>query len=375
MQNLLNTAFFGVTVNDYLLFFSILLLALILRSLFDRYLSRLLMHWAQKTEAKYDDMFVDAITPPLNALFISVGLLVAVSVLDLPVGDVDIRTFVLQALKIATSIIFVWVFYRLCAPVTEMLRDFMSKSDGDLAAQFAPLMRQAMRVSVVAIGGILIIQNLGYSVSSLLAGLGVGGLAVALAAQDTVANLFGTFVMFTDRPFKVGDWVQFKDVDGDVEAIGFRSTKVRTWSKSLKVIPNKVLTSEIIENWSAMPKRRVKMTFGITYDSTPEQIEALIARIKTLLKTHPGVDQDYMLVNFTGFGSSQLDIFLYYFTATTVWAEYMEIRQDINLKIMKIVEELGLAFAFPSQSVYFENPLTTRMEQNFRLPDDPTLPQ
>jgi len=234
--------------------------------------------------------------------------------------------------------------------------------------QLDPILKKTFRTMVVIIGGIAVIQNLGYSVGSLLAGLGIGGLAIALAAQETLANLFGSIVMLTDKPFTVGDWIQFRDVDGNVEAIGMRSTRIRTWSKSLVVVPNKLLTSEIIENWSAMPKRRVKMTIGVTYDSPREKVEELVKRVRRLLADDPDINQEFNLVNFTGFGPSSLDIFIYYFTKTTKWAEYLAIRQRINLEIMGLVEALGLSFAFPSRTVYFGDTLHTTKE----IPDSPS---
>ena len=179
---------------------------------------------------------------------------------------------------------------------------------------------------------------------------------IALAAQDSVGNFIGTISIFTDRPFKVGDWIQVGGkVDGDVEQIGFRSTKVRTWPKTLMSIPNKVLATEIIDNWSRMPKRRVKMTVGVTYSTTPEQMEELLKRIRQLLKDDDGVDQDFSLVRFTEFGASSLDVFLYYFTKSTKWDEHLGVRERVNLNIMRIVNEMGLSIAFPTRSIHVES--------------------
>lgn len=359
MEFLRNTTL-GIEFIRFLISFVIILGTLFVRKLFDRYLGKKLRKWAAKTEFKYDDLLLDAILPPVSAFILTTGLFFAVIQLGIAREPYDITGFASRAFKVALSVIATWMVYRLGDLFSEILRTAFAKTDTELADQFAPLARQSVRILVVVVGAILIIQNLGYSVSSLLAGLGIGGLAVALAAQDTLANFFGTIVMFTDRPFKIGDWVQFKTVDGDVESIGLRTTRIRTWSKSLVVVPNKMLTSEIIENWSAMPKRRVKMTIGVTYDSPPGKVAELVNRIRTLLVEDEGVDQEYMLVNFTGFGPSSLDLFIYYFTKSTVWAEYLDVRERINLKIMKAVESLDLSFAFPSTTIYFgenSNPL------------------
>ncbi len=353
IYDILYTSAMGVEIYRLLLSFLIILATLVLRKMFDRYLGRKLRIWAERTSFKYDDLLVDALLPPVSTAILLSGLITAIFQIGLPVEPYDLRGFVFNTFRIALSVIATWLFYRLGDFLSEILKDVFGKADEDLAEHFAPLARQALRILVVVFGAVLIIQNLGYSVSSLLAGLGIGGLAVALAAQDTIANFFGTIVMFTDKPFKVGDWVQFRNVDGDVESIGLRSTRIRTWSKSLVTVPNKLLTSEIIENWSAMPKRRVKMTIGVTYDSPPEKVSALVEEIKKILRDDEGVNQEYSLVYFTDFGQSSLDLFIYYFSTSTVWAEYLTVRQRVNLAIMDAVERLGLSFAFPSTTVYF----------------------
>jgi len=361
MLKTLESLFLGIPIYRYILSLLAFFIALIIRRLFNRYVVKLLKRLTEKTRFEHDDLFIEAIHPPISALVFTLGLFLALHVLNLPDKPVDIPHFINQAAKVAFSVIAVWAVYRLSDLFSYIIQSVFVGSDEEIAVHFASLFKQALRVMVVVIGGIMIIQNLGYSVGSLLAGLGIGGLAVALAAQDTLANFFGTVVMLTDKPFKIGDWVQFRDVDGAVESIGFRSTRVRTWAKSLMIIPNKVLTSEIIQNWSAMPKRRVKMTIGITYDSPREKIELLLQKIRALLKNDPDINQEFLLVNFTDFGPSSLDIFIYYFTKTTAWAEYLQIRERINLKLMALVEELGLSFAFPSQSIYFENKLPTEL--------------
>jgi MscS family membrane protein len=136
---------------------------------------------------------------------------------------------------------------------------------------------------------------------------------------------------------------------------------VRTWAKSQLTIPNKVLANEIIENWSRMPKRRVKQVVGVTYETSPDDMEGLVEDIRRLLREDDGVNQDFILVNFTDFGSSSLDILVYYFTSTTKWLEHMDIRQRINLKIMRAVAERGLSVAFPTRTVYFEGEVARRL--------------
>ena len=204
----------------------------------------------------------------------------------------------------------------------------------------------------MALTFVMIIQNLGYSVSSLLAGLGLGGLAFALAAKDSLANMFGSVTIFTDRPFQIGDWVKTPAVEGVVEDVGFRSTRIRTFEKTLVTIPNSKIANDTIENMDARPIRRIMMTVGVTYATSADQMEQAVEAIREILKTHPHVDQGYWLVYFTGFGASSLDIFIYCFADTKVWADYLDVRQSVNLLVMRKLNELGLEIAFPSQTVY-----------------------
>ncbi len=357
MDQILHYEFLGQEAYRFGVAFLIILASLVLRKIFDKLISKKLHQWSAKTHFLYDDILISALSPPVSALIFSMGIFFALFVFELPREPYDWPRLITHAYRVTLSLIAMWAAYRLCDLITEISKNFLSKQDADLADHFTPLVRQSLRITVLLIGGILIVQNLGYSVTSLVAGLGIGGLAIALAAQDTVANLLGTVVMFTDKPFKIGDWVRFGEVDGFVEQFGFRSVKVRTWANTLLYIPNKMITSDVIENCSSMRKRRVKMTIGIQYNSPPDKVRELVRRIEEMLKSDPDVNQEYMLVRFTDFGPSSLDIFIYYFTNSTAWAEYLDVRQRINLQMMNLVHELGLSFAFPSRTLYFGNAL------------------
>jgi MscS family membrane protein len=197
-------------------------------------------------------------------------------------------------------------------------------------------------------------------VGSLLAGLGIGGVAIALASKDTVANLFGSLVIFLDKPFQIGDWIEMGSIEGTVEEVGLRTTRVRTFANSLITIPNAKFTTEAVNNWSRMKKRRIKMTVGLTYDATPDKVEEAVLRIREIIAADEKIRNDFYLVNFDNLGPSSLDLFVYCFTETTNWAEFLQAKQEFLLKIMRAVEELGLEFAFPTQTLHVES-----------LPEDP----
>lgn len=332
-------------------FFVLLLATFIVRKIVVGIYVRWFHKAALKTAWTFDDKLIPAMTGPIGAMTYVVGFFLSISILSL---SADMDVVILRIFQASTMTVLFWGLLRVVDVMAEVMVDVAKERDMGVY-HFIPLLKKTARVFLIVVAVVLVVQNLGYSVGSLLAGMGIGGLALALAAQESLANFFGSVSIVADRPFKVGDWIQVGSrVDGDVEEIGLRSTKVRTWSKSLLTIPNKVLANEIIENWSRMPKRRVKQYVGVTYSTSPENMEGLVEDIRQLLRGDEGVNQDFILVNFTDFGESALQILVYYFTSTTAWLAHMDIRQRINLKIMKAVEARGSSIAFPTRTVHIE---------------------
>jgi MscS family membrane protein len=248
-----------------------------------------------------------------------------------------------------------WFGLRWSNSLAELWAKRAALTEGTFDDQLVPVARTISKLIIVVVGFLLIIQNLGGEVGSLLAGLGIGGVAIALAAKDTISNLFGSIVIFVDRPFQVGDWVEIAEHEGTVEEVGLRVTRIRTFANSLITVPNSQLTTNAINNWSRMQKRRIKLTLGVTYDSSAEQVQAGVVAIREALRGDERVAQDFMLVHFNNFGASSLEIFVYAFTTTTRWDEYLQIREELLLEFMRRFEALGLQFAFPSQSLYIES--------------------
>ena len=228
-------------------------------------------------------------------------------------------------------------------------------------ATFMPLIKKTLFIFAVIFSALVIAQSQGLPVQSFLAGLGIGGLAFAFAAQDTLANLFGSFVVVMDQPFKVGDVVRVGANEGKVEDIGLRSTKIRTPGRSLIVIPNRSVAGEAITNFTRMPQRRVDQTLGLTYDTTPEQLEALLQDLRDLLRADPDVHPETIVVSFANYGASSLDVQLVWFASDPDWARHMALRERINFKIMRAVAARGLAFAFPTQTVQLAGPVAEKL--------------
>ena len=350
--------FFGLTVGQLLLSLTILFLSLLFRNILSNAILKRLVQFAKRNDL-IDHRLVRALTRPLS-FFLLVGG-VYLSLVTLPFVT-EIELILGNVFRGLSMLAVVWGVIELSDLLAEQLEKHFATHGDSILSGFAPLIKKTLKVFVFSIGVLLTIDNLGYNVTGILATLGLGTAAVALAAQDSIKNAFGTLMIVLDRPFQVGDWIQVGDrVDGNVESIGLRSTKVRTWPKTIISIPNGVLANEYINNWSRMPKRRVKQIVGISYDATAKDMEELVEEIRRILRNDSGVHQEFILVNFTDFGESSLDILVYYFTSTIAWLDYMDIRQRVNQQIMEAVNRRGLSIAFPARSLYLEGPVASKM--------------
>jgi MscS family membrane protein len=216
------------------------------------------------------------------------------------------------------------------------------------------MVTRSLRVFVVVIGIIFIADNLDVDVSSLLAGRGVGGLAFALAAKDLLGNFFGSLTVLLDRPFHIGDWVIIGDVEGTIETVGFRSTRVRTFYNSLITMPNSILTTTKIDNMGARRYRRMKSMLSLTYDTSPEKIDAFCEGIRELIQLHPYMRKDYYQVYFNEYGAASLDILVYVFWETPDWNTELRERHRFLLDILRLAKQLDVEFAYPTQTLYLK---------------------
>ena len=300
-------------------------------------------------------MLLEAIHKPVEYLIVIAGLGAALWTLGLPIEPVNLRYAATTLIKILVTMNILWLFFRLLDSISSYMLTAAAKTESRLDDQLIPLFRKSSKVFFGILAFIMLIQNLGYSVSGLLAGLGIGGLAVGLAAKDTLANVFGSIAILLDHPFSVGDWVSGKNFEGVVEEVGFRSTRIRTFAKTQISIPNQALANMTVNNYSRMPRRRISFKLGITYKTSADEMNSAVIGIRQILTDMPEIHNDFFLVNFTDFGPSSLDILIYCFTKTTVWSDYLQARQDLLLNLMRYLESLGLEVAFPTQSIYLES--------------------
>jgi MscS family membrane protein len=346
--------------------FVVLLAAVVLRRLVIHIVFAFLQKLASRTVSEIDDHILAAVKAPASAAVLFIGVFVSLAILQLPP---ELDRLVLFAFKAGILVVVFWGFLRAIDVVADVLADIARQKDLGIAT-FAPLLKKTARFFFMVIGVILIIQNLGYSVGSLLAGLGIGGLAVALAAQDSIANFFGSVVVATDRPMRVGDVITIATYTGTVEEVGLRSTRLRTREKTLVTIPNKMMANEVIENFSAISRRRVQMTLGITYEATADQMESVLEDLRKVLREDESIDQDEMqVVHFNAFGTSSLDILVIFYAKTSDYVESLEVREKISLKLMRAVLARGMSFAFPTQTLYLEGEIARRLADSRGGPD------
>ena len=297
---------------------------------------------------------IEAVSRPLGTLWAFLGLAVALSII--PVDETSIlKKLESHFLLIGFAIIILWSLFKIIDVLIAYLKVYTQTTKTTLDDQLLPLFKKTAKVLAFIIIFIWVAQSLNYKVSTLIAGLGLGGFAIALGLQDTLANLFASIFILFDRPFKIGDRIQVEGVDGIVEEIGMRSTRIRTLSKTLASIPNKTVAGTKIDNFTEMTKRKVKQTIGVTYDTTADQMEQAVTEIKELILNNDDIDKDFILVRFTDFGDSSLNISVIYFTKTIEYDGYLAVKEKINLGIMRKIDELGLSIAFPSRTVYLVN--------------------
>jgi MscS family membrane protein len=348
----LQQTFYDIPLSRYLLAIGVLLVALALKRVFAHLVSRIAFPFAEKTETVYDDLFLAAINKPLELLFVIGGFWVGVQILQLPIEPVNAKVFAYGVLKLLITVDVAWAVYNLVYLAEVWISQWVSSAESELDDHLLPFVRKFLRIAVVVIATLIVVQNLGFSITGLIASLGIGGLAVALAAQDTLANVFGSFMIIADRPFRIGDVIKYDSVEGKVEEVGFRSTRIRTFDRALVSVPNRLITNTAVTNMTRITERRVRIIIGVTYDTKPAQMRQAVEAIRTLLAAHEGLDQTSSLVYFNDFGASSLDILVQYFTLTTVMPEHLAIREEIGLQIMDALERLGLQIAFPSRTLY-----------------------
>ena len=286
---------------------------------------------------------------PVLLIVAALTILVGFPVLDF---DPDIENVVKTFASLASALAATLLGLRMVDVATDYWADVASRTDSKLDDQLVPLARAAGKVFVAVVGAIFVLQNLNINITSLVAGLGIGGVAVALAAQDSIKNLLGGATILADKPFQVGDWVVIGDFEGTVEQVGFRSTRIRTFADSLITMPNARITDTEVNNMGRRSWRRYSTTLGLAYYTDPDRIQAFVEGVRAIVLANPKMRHDYYIVEFITFADSSLNIMVYTFIEAADWNEEMRVRHIFNLDILRLAERLEVDFAFPTQTLH-----------------------
>ena len=342
---------FGIELGAVLSALLVFVACLLLRGPFSRLVVGRLARWAEKTENRVDDAAVQALRPPLRFLPLVVGLFLAKEILPL-VGLVErIADDVLRSL--AAFVVF-WALYRLA----ELLRGLVGRVEAKIGAEVVDWTVRGLKIAFVALGAITVLEIWGIQVAPILAGLGLIGVAVALGAQDLFRNLIAGLLIIGERRLAHGEWIKIEGgVEGTVEAIGFRSTRVRQFDKAPIYVPNSKLADTALVNYTRMTHRRIYWMIGVEYRTSIGQLRRIRDGIEAFVLeddafAHPPEVPTFVRID--RLSESSIDIMVYCFTVTTSWGEWLAIKERLAYRIMAIVEEAGTGLAFPTRSLYIE---------------------
>lgn len=293
----------------------------------------------------------DTVLRPLGLIAMALVWWLGLVMLSLPAAILLILSI---AVKLLVSLSGVWSVFRLVDVLNVLLMSKARETANRFDDLLVPMISKSLKVFVLVMGIVFVADNFNVDVTSLLAGLGLGGLAFALAAKDLLSNFFGSITILLDRPFNIGDWIIVGDVEGSVEDIGFRTTRITTFYNSVITLPNSVLTNTKIDNMGVRRYRRMKTMLGLTYDTAPEKIDAFCEGIRTLIQLHPYMRKDYYQVYFNQYSASSLDILVYVFWQTPDWNMELRERHRFLLDILRLAKQLEIEFAYPTQTLHLK---------------------
>lgn len=340
-----------LAVCVYLIFMAV-------KNIFSKKVFKLIMNITKKTKNDFDDKLIIAFDKPIRVLYTTLSIFISFRVFMLSFGismkDIEFDDKFLSSIGIA---VFAWGFYNLTLEKS-VLFDSMKKKFGIKVDRILfPFISKCFRLVIISFAVLSIAPIWGINIQTFVTGLGLGGLAFSLAAKDAAANVIAGIIIIAEKPFNIGDWISASSIEGIVEDISFRSTKIRTFAQEIVTVPNSDIANASITNYSRRGKRRISFNLGVMYSTPKEKIQTCIDRIEIMLRNHDDIHKETIIVNFNQFNSSSLDIFLYFFTKTTDFDRYLMIKQDVNFKILDILNEEGVSCAFPSTSIYVETPI------------------
>lgn len=328
-----------------------------LRYIYKHFLLNLLQRLTDTISLKHGRDLIMAFERPINIVLYVLAFYSAINLAPLPeLNNLIIVDRIMRSIIVTN---FFWGCYNVSDTTHGIMLDVLEKAGIRSEEALSNILSTIMRLIIVLLCFVTVAREWNYDISGFIASLSIGSVAVAFAAKDALANVFGSLIIILDKPFKIGDWIMANDIEGIVEKVSFRSTCIRTFPQELVYVPNSLLSNTPITNYTMRAKRRIDFTLGLTYTTTAEQIELTINKLKEYLKENDKIFPDNIRVHFVNYNASSLDIKITCYAKTGDHLEYLDILQTINLKAMSIMEETGVSCAFPSTSVYFETPLKT----------------
>lgn len=348
-----------LTIQPWYTSIGFLCLFTVIRYIYRRFLFNLIHSFAIKSSFPYDEQILEAFEKPINVVLYVGGVYMAL--LYAPHNIMENTIFIDRVLRSTIVLSFFWGCYNLSDTTHGMMLDLLNHIGVRTEEALSNIFSTIIRIIIVVLGFVTIAKEWNYDISGFVASLGIGSLAVAFAAKDSLANVFGSLIIILDKPFKIGDWVTANGIEGTVEKISFRSTCIRTFPQELVYIPNSLLSNTPITNFTMREKRRVDFILGVTYSTTAAQMRNVIESIKDYLNScEDMIYTDDIRVHFIAYADSSLNIRITFYAKTGSQIEYLNILQTVNLQLMQIMENAGVSCAFPSTSVYFETPLETK---------------
>ncbi len=345
-------------IEPWLLSLAIFAGFLLIRIIFRSIILKFLRIFASKLTSTTSEDIVDAANHPLQFLILTLGLYFAL--LASPFSYIAYYAGMQHFIRSILLITVFWALFNLATPTHNLLVTLLNYVGIHLEESLANIVSTFLRFFLAAIALAMVVSEWGYDINGFIAGLSLGGLAISLAAKDSLANVFGSIVIIMDKPFMAGDWISANGIEGTVEKISLRSTSIRTFPQALVYVPNSLLSNTPITNYTKRAKRRIEFNLGVTYSTTPEQMKKCVHNIRSFLTEHDGLYNEDMTVTFDSFGASSLNIFVICYTKTTDYLEFLRLKEEINFALLNIMAEYGVSAAFPSTSVYFETPLATQ---------------
>jgi len=343
----LTRTYYGNTALQWLIALGIALGSLIVGRALYWVIGNVVKKLTAKTKNRLDDLIVDMVEEPVVFLVTLGGIWIGLNKLVLPA---QVQAWMGHALHFLLILTGAWLITRLLDALhKEYLAPLAEKSETDLDDQLLPIVRKGTKILVWTVGGVVALNNAGYDVGALIAGLGIGGLALAMAAKDTVANVFGGFTIFTDRPFKLNDRVRVAGFDGFVREIGVRSTRIQTLDGTLVTIPNSQFSDAPVENVSLEPSRKVTVKLGLTYDTSPAKMREAMDILRDVASQTDGLEPERQ-VAFDAYGDFALNITFVYFIRKQ--ADILATMTAVNMAILERFGGAGIEFAFPTQTIY-----------------------